>query len=211
MPPGALIAVVAAEYAALRDGAEAASRASGDPHSPWNVPDAFWNGTETHAVRYAFEEGDARRAVVVRPRGRGAIDVIAGARTTPVAFNRDGGRLVVDADGARFAATVVPAGEERWVFAPGMRRRLRLVDPLAHAGEDEVHGGHLMAPMSGTVVEVMVKAGDKVEKGAALIVLEAMKMEHTIAAPSAGVVAAVHFAVGDRVAEGADLVDVDDA
>jgi 3-methylcrotonyl-CoA carboxylase alpha subunit len=68
-----------------------------------------------------------------------------------------------------------------------------------------------MAPMSGTVVAVMVKAGDKVEKGAPLIVLEAMKMEHTIAAPSAGIVAAVHFAVGDRVAEGADLVDVDDA
>ena len=49
-----------------------------------------------------------------------------------------------------------------------------------------------------------------VDKGAALVVLEAMKMEHTIAAPAAGVVVAVNFAVGDRVAEGADLVDVED-
>jgi 3-methylcrotonyl-CoA carboxylase alpha subunit len=57
----------------------------------------------------------------------------------------------------------------------------------------------------------MVAVGDAVDKGAALIVLEAMKMEHTIVAPASGRVAAVHFAVGDRVGEGADLVDVEDA
>jgi 3-methylcrotonyl-CoA carboxylase alpha subunit len=68
-----------------------------------------------------------------------------------------------------------------------------------------------MAPMSGTVVAVMVKAGDKVGQGAPLMILEAMKMEHTIAAPSAGVVAAVNYRAGDRVKEGADLVDVEDA
>jgi 3-methylcrotonyl-CoA carboxylase alpha subunit len=67
-----------------------------------------------------------------------------------------------------------------------------------------------MAPMSGTVVAVMVKAGNKVAKGAPLVVLEAMKMEHTIVAPAAGVVTAVNFGVGDRVAEGADLVDLAD-
>ena len=65
--------------------------------------------------------------------------------------------------------------------------------------------------MSGTVVAVMVKAGDKVEQGAPLMILEAMKMEHTIAAPADGVVSAVNFQAGDRVPEGADLVDLDDA
>ena len=60
-------------------------------------------------------------------------------------------------------------GDERHVFATATRRKLRLVDPLAHAGEEEAHGGHLMAPMSGTVVAVMVKAGDKVAKGAPLM------------------------------------------
>jgi 3-methylcrotonyl-CoA carboxylase alpha subunit len=49
-----------------------------------------------------------------------------------------------------------------------------------------------------------------VAKGAPLMILEAMKMEHTITAPAAGVVAAVNFAVGDRVKEGADLVDLGD-
>jgi 3-methylcrotonyl-CoA carboxylase alpha subunit len=84
------------------------------------------------------------------------------------------------------------------------------VDPLAHADAETEPGGHLTAPMSGTVVAVMVAVGDSVDKGAALIVLEAMKMEHTIVAPASGRVAAVHFAVGDRVGEGADLVDVED-
>jgi 3-methylcrotonyl-CoA carboxylase alpha subunit len=64
--------------------------------------------------------------------------------------------------------------------------------------------------MSGTIVAVMVRAGDVVEKGKPLVVLEAMKMEHAIVAPGAGRVKNVHFAVGDRVVEGADVVDLDD-
>jgi 3-methylcrotonyl-CoA carboxylase alpha subunit len=111
----------------------------------------------------------------------------------------------------RRRASVVAIGEERHVFAGGERRRLRLVDPLAHAGEEEAHAGHLMAPMSGTIVAVMVKPGDRVAKGAPLIVVEAMKMEHTVAAPADGVVTAVNYRVGDKVAEGADLVDLEDA
>ena len=65
--------------------------------------------------------------------------------------------------------------------------------------------------MSGMVVAVMVKPGETVAKGAPLMILEAMKMEHTIAAPAAGKVKAVNYAAGDRVKEGADLVDIEDA
>jgi len=120
------------------------------------------------------------------------------------------GRLVIVADAAEFAATVVASGEERHVFCAGRHIRLLLVDPLAHAGEEEAHGGHLTAPMAGTVVAVAVKAGDRVAKGAPLMILEAMKMEHTITAPAPGIVAAVNFQVGDRVKEGADLVEIAD-
>jgi 3-methylcrotonyl-CoA carboxylase alpha subunit len=64
--------------------------------------------------------------------------------------------------------------------------------------------------MRGRIIAVNVVAGNMVEKGNPLVVLEAMKMEHTIAAPAAGIVVAVNYGVGDRVAEGADLVDVED-
>ena len=65
--------------------------------------------------------------------------------------------------------------------------------------------------MSGMVVAVMVEPGETVAKGAPLMILEAMKMEHTIAAPGAGVVKAVNFAAGDSVKEGADLVELEEA
>ena len=120
-------------------------------------------------------------------------------------------RLDVATANAEFHATVIAQGEERHVFCRGAHRKLLLVDPLAHAGEVEVHGGHLTAPMSGTVVAVMVKAGDKVARGAPLMILEAMKMEHTITAPADGVVAAVNYRAGDRVKEDAVLVELDGA
>ena len=59
------------------------------------------------------------------------------------------------------------------------------------------------------VVAVLVRAGDVVERGTPLLVLEAMKMEHTIVAPAPGTVVAVNYAAGERVREGADLVDID--
>jgi 3-methylcrotonyl-CoA carboxylase alpha subunit len=62
--------------------------------------------------------------------------------------------------------------------------------------------------MSGTIIAVNVKAGDPVEKGAPLLILEAMKMEHTISAPGNGVVEQVFFRSGDQVREGAELVSL---
>jgi 3-methylcrotonyl-CoA carboxylase alpha subunit len=71
---------------------------------------------------------------------------------------------------------------------------------------DDAHGG-LKAPMPGKVIALVAPVGTVVDKGAPLLVLEAMKMEHTIAAPASGTVRAFHFAAGDQVDEGADLVD----
>jgi len=66
--------------------------------------------------------------------------------------------------------------------------------------------GRLTAPMPGKVVSFAVKAGDTVSKGQPLAVLDAMKMEHTIAAPMDGVVAELLYAPGDQVVEGAELL-----
>ena len=77
---------------------------------------------------------------------------------------------------------------------------------LAHAGDTQTEGGRLTAPMPGKVVSFAVKAGDVVKKGQALAVMEAMKMEHTIAAPADGTVAELLFAPGDQVSEGAELL-----
>ena len=67
--------------------------------------------------------------------------------------------------------------------------------------------GGLLAPMPGKVIALIAEAGATVEKGAPLLILEAMKMEHTITAPAAGTVKGFHFAVGDQVGDGMELVD----
>ena len=82
------------------------------------------------------------------------------------------------------------------------------IDLLAHAGEAQAEGGRLTAPMPGKVVSFAVKAGDKVSQGQPLAVMEAMKMEHTIAAPADGVVQELLYAPGDQVSEGSELLKI---
>jgi 3-methylcrotonyl-CoA carboxylase alpha subunit len=218
-PPAArdaLVAAALAEHATLVDDARVAAGRSADRYSPWHLTDAWWNGSIAHHVAFTFDDGERRHAIVVEPRAdgwvtlRGAVDAERVRGTL-----RAGGRLEIEADAAAgigpgITAMVVRDGDARHVFAAGARARLTRIDALAHAGDVTEHAGHLAAPMSGTVVAVMVKVGDAVAGGAALVVLEAMKMEHTIVAPAAARVVAVNFGVGDRVAEGADLVDLED-
>jgi 3-methylcrotonyl-CoA carboxylase alpha subunit len=92
------------------------------------------------------------------------------------------------------------------VFAPQGATRITVVDALAHAGEVQEVGGRLTAPMPGKVVSFAVAPGDKVRAGQALAVMEAMKMEHTIAAPADGEVLELLYAPGDQVAEGEEIL-----
>ena len=92
------------------------------------------------------------------------------------------------------------------VFADRGATRITAVDRLAHAGDAPAEGGRLTAPMPGKVVSFSVKAGDRVTRGQPLAVMEAMKMEHTIAAPADGTVEELLYAPGDQVAEGAELL-----
>ena len=90
-------------------------------------------------------------------------------------------------------------------FAPEGSAVLVLNDLLAHAGEEQADIGRLTAPMPGKVIALLAKPGDAVKKGQPLAVMEAMKMEHTIAAPADGIVSELPFAVGEQVTEGAEL------
>ena len=92
------------------------------------------------------------------------------------------------------------------VFTAQGATQIIAIDALAHAGDTQAEGGRLTAPMPGKVVSFAVKAGDKVTKGQALAVMDAMKMEHTIAAPMDGVVAELLYAPGDQVTEGSELL-----
>src|SRR5471032_278316 len=102
--------------------------------------------------------------------------------------------------------TVRRDGDVFHVFTGGQHYALTYNDPMAHAGEAEAEGGRLTAPMPGKVVAVLATKGQQVKKGDALVIMEAMKMEHTIAAPHDGLVEEILYGVGDQVADGAPLL-----
>ena len=102
-------------------------------------------------------------------------------------------------------------GDLAHVFTAQGATQIIAIDALAHAGESHAEVGRLTAPMPGKVVSFAVKAGDAVKKGQPLAVMDAMKMEHTIAAPVDGVVAELLFALGDQVTEGAELLRMESA
>ena len=130
-----------------------------------------------------------------------------GADRSPLRIvEHHGNELVIKLDGQSIRGTVVREGDVFHVFTGGMHAMLTFTDPLAHAGEAEEEDGRLTAPMPGKIVAIHVNKGDTVEKGTALLVMEAMKMEHTIAAPSSGVIETIHFQVGDQVSDGAQLL-----
>jgi 3-methylcrotonyl-CoA carboxylase alpha subunit len=85
---------------------------------------------------------------------------------------------------------------------------VNLFDPIAEADADHGHQGSLNAPMNGSIVRVLVSVGEQVEAGTPLIVLEAMKMEHSIRAPHAGIIGAVHCQEGEMVTEGSVLAEM---
>ncbi len=102
--------------------------------------------------------------------------------------------------------SVYAHGERYAVFAPQGSALVSEHDAIAHAGDAAAEGGRLTAPMPGKVVSFLAKAGDRVQRGQALAVMEAMKMEHTISAPHDGVVLELLYGPGDQVAEGGELL-----
>jgi 3-methylcrotonyl-CoA carboxylase alpha subunit len=111
--------------------------------------------------------------------------------------------------GQQHQATVLRDGTAIQVFEPSRQTSLILTDPLAQAEQGtHTNAGGMTAPMPGKVIAVYVQSGASVKRGDALLVMEAMKMEHTISAATDGVVGEVYFAVGDQVAEGVELLSV---
>ncbi|MES2632146.1 MAG: acetyl/propionyl/methylcrotonyl-CoA carboxylase subunit alpha [Pseudomonadota bacterium] len=138
----------------------------------------------------------------------GALLLKAGDVSGALSFTTDGGELDVQFAGQRTRASIYTSGEMNHVFTPSAATQILAIDLLEHAGVAHAETGRLTAPMPGKVVSFSVKAGDKVSKGQALAVMEAMKMEHTIAAPADGTVAELLYSPGDQVSEGAELLKI---
>ena len=170
-----------------------------------------WHSHGTVRRSFTFVQDSATIQAVLTYAHHGTPQLQVGDVEAPLHWQPQGDGLLVEFAGARSTAQVHVTGEARHIFTPRGAAVLQLQDPLAHAGEGHSEGGRLTAPMPGKLVSFAVKAGDAVTKGQALAVMEAMKMEHTIAAPADGVVQELLYAPGDQVAEGAELIRMEAA
>jgi 3-methylcrotonyl-CoA carboxylase alpha subunit len=192
----------------LLDEAEAAratGQRSGDPYSPWQRRD-FWrlNG-DTYRDMLWRDGGSERRVRAHRRPDHYRLEIDGEAAEARGQRLADG-ELEVAFDGARAAVSVLADGVDVTIIGDDGTWRLSYIDPLAARAAEDAAGGRLVAPMPGKVVQVLTAAGGLVKRGQALMVLEAMKMEHTIAAPTDGTVERVNYAAGDLVEEGAELI-----
>ncbi|HWI39527.1 MAG TPA: acetyl/propionyl/methylcrotonyl-CoA carboxylase subunit alpha [Burkholderiales bacterium] len=179
VPPEVLAAAARAELAHEEKTARERAARSGDPHSPWHQVDGWRLNQESHHD-FVFVAGSEEHRVRVDFAGE----------NPPASL-----------------AHVVRDGRHWHVFHDGTRWTLTLKDDLPDV--DVEAAGSLAAPMPGRVIKLMVKAGARVTKGQPLLILEAMKMEHTIAAPADGTVKEILYAEGDQVLEGAELLRVE--
>lgn len=187
------------------DAAARKGRVGGDPYSPWQMNDG-WRVNDRGHVDLPFRDGEEEVTVVAYMDGAGYRMVIREKElTVRGAFDAEG-RLAAEIDGHRVTASVIRHGEERHILGPLGTRQLAYVNPHQAQASSGSHGGRLTSPLPGRVVSVVVAAGDSVSAGQTLMVIEAMKMEHSITAPAASTVETVHFSEGDQVDEGAELV-----
>jgi 3-methylcrotonyl-CoA carboxylase alpha subunit len=167
------------------------------------------DGWRSHGVtvrRFAFEFGGVPGQAELAYLHDGSLNLTVDNLSGRLVFTATPNGIDLDFAGQRLLVSVYAEGETDHVFSARGATQILAIDLLAHAGEAHAEAGRLTAPMPGKVMSFAVKAGDKVTKGQALAVMEAMKMEHTILAPSDGTVAELMFAPGDQVTEGAELL-----
>ena len=191
-------------------------RAPGLWQDPWSARDG-WRPFGVTARRFDFEFHSEAVSATLTYLHDGALHLtvcVNGAAQAGSCVSAEGilqfestsNAVLVSFLGQRQRYSVYEKGNIVHVFNPQGATQLIAIDVLAYRGDGATESGRLTAPMPGKVVSFAVKAGDKVAKGQALAVMDAMKMEHTISAPMAGVVAELLFAPGDQVAEGAELL-----
>ena len=187
--------------------------------NPWEVSDGFQpnlparidltlsSGGRQRRVQLALEGGQPSEVVVVAPADKsGRQDGGIRVRVAGVSVTESTVAAVLDDE--RHSARWFRHGSHLHVWIGDMHEEVLIDDPRTQEFSASAATDGLTTPLPGVVSAVAVQKGQAVTAGEVLMVIEAMKMEHTIAAPYDGVVRAIHFARGDRVPEGSELLEL---
>jgi 3-methylcrotonyl-CoA carboxylase alpha subunit len=194
-----------AAVAAIVASEEQAARAAGT--SPWLT--AGWMPVGRRQRVFKFKHGSDEQRVTLN-YGSGPATISIGTRE--LGFETaaaDDGHFDLTLDGARSHIVSVIEGHELYLRTRHGRFDMHWVDPFGGDDEEQVGEDKIVAPLPGTVVALLAEEGATLEKGAAILTLEVMKMEQTLRAPFAGVLKRIKCKVGDIVGEGVELAEVE--
>jgi 3-methylcrotonyl-CoA carboxylase alpha subunit len=197
----------------LEDYAESETKAqeSMEPCSPWNSLNNWRTGPpEPHRVQLRNQQGTETEVTIIKENNSFRILNENAQISVTVSAHEDLLDLTWHSSGLEeYGHHLLVLSHESQLLAvhEDGRTLFTRLDPLAYEQSEEVSDFRLSAPMPGNVIRVLVKAGDEVSSGQPLLVMEAMKMEHTIVAPANGIVEEVLFQPGDLVQNDAKLVE----
>ena len=228
IPPSNSTLVMATLASFLEDANGRNGDATNEPNSPWSNPNVSGlrvSSSLSTSMQFDVDGIDDSYHVDVEYHSNGSgFDMLIGNEKMSVTGTYDpvSGDVVAMIDGSRHTGTVVRNGFSWHVFPDGEdvtsasendttycgRHMYTLNVPVIDHGQDAAGGAlTITTPMPGKVVKVSCEVGDVVEKGEALLILEAMKMEHVIRSPADGmIVARLPFNVGEQVDDGSVLV-----
>lgn len=134
-----------------------------------------------------------------------------GITVTSKSYDAATNEVVLFIDGVKQSGTVVFLDDLSSVttFTNGATYEFKLAEIKLHSDSADEGAASLRSPMPGKIIQVSVKPGEIVAKGKTLMIVEAMKMEHSIKAPHAGIIKSIHFKPGDMVQKGDSLIDVE--
>ncbi len=201
--PTALDMAAAATAVLLRDSEELTAA---KPCSPWHRSDG-WMLAGARKRRLAFRYDGGRLTATLRYERDGMHMEFAGVCDALHFTARQGGQFDVTLGHVSETHRASWSGRDLELMTPRGRLKLHWIDPFAAELGESVAADRITAPMPGTVIRIVAEAGVELAAGAPVLVLEAMKMEHTLRAPASGRLVSFNCAVGDFVQEGADLAD----
>jgi 3-methylcrotonyl-CoA carboxylase alpha subunit len=210
-PSVAALDLAAACVAVLvREQHEQAAPALASPPSPWDWTDG-WMIAGPRSRRLSFRR-DEHRYDVVLWYGRDGLSMEFNGTNDRLQFvPRDGDMVDLCLGTAPERASAIWSGRDLDLATPRGRIELAWIDPFVSDVGEAAAADRIVAPMPGTVTRILAEPGVNLPRGAPLIVLEAMKMEHTLRAPVDGHLKALKCAVGDVVQEGTELADFEPA
>lgn len=167
------------------------------------------------AMRLRYLVGEEEHRVEVERSRSGILKLrLDGREATVQVLSVGEGEIQAKLDGRHVVEAFAVEGADVLIALNGESYRLSKPSPPnvddAGSGGSDAGGASLTAPMPGSVVKVLVNEGDEVEEGQLILVLEAMKTEHSVAAPHDGMVSALPYGEGDSVSGGAVLVELEE-